>query len=46
VAITRDGRGNGILGTAVVQGRVTDILDLSGIVESAGMSAHEEPVAA
>jgi two-component system chemotaxis sensor kinase CheA len=46
VAITRDGRGNGILGTAVVQGRVTDILDLSGIVESAGMSAPEEPVAA
>jgi two-component system chemotaxis sensor kinase CheA len=46
VAITRDQRGRGILGSAVVQGRVTDILDVSGIIESAGLSSHEQSQAA
>jgi two-component system chemotaxis sensor kinase CheA len=46
VAITRDQRGRGILGSAVVQGHVTDILDVSGIMESAGLSFHEQSEAA
>jgi two-component system chemotaxis sensor kinase CheA len=46
VAITRDKRKRGILGSAVVQGRVTDILDVSGIMESAGLSVGEESEAA
>jgi two-component system chemotaxis sensor kinase CheA len=46
VAITRDKRQRGILGSAVVQGRVTDLLDVSGIMESAGLSVGEESEAA
>ena len=46
VAITRDGRGSGLLGSAVVQGRVTDVLDVAGVIESAGLGGADQVQAA
>jgi two-component system chemotaxis sensor kinase CheA len=46
IAITRDRRGSGLLGSAVVQGRVTDILDVAGVIESAGLGVSDQVQAA
>ena len=35
ITVKSDQRGNHLLGTAVVQGKVTDILDVRGVIESA-----------
>jgi two-component system chemotaxis sensor kinase CheA len=48
ITITRDGHHNGILGSAVVQQRVTDVLDMPAIIEKARSNLYEhspKPVA-
>jgi two-component system chemotaxis sensor kinase CheA len=46
IAITRDRRGSGLLGSAVVEGRVTDVLDVAGVIESAGLGGSDQVQAA
>jgi two-component system chemotaxis sensor kinase CheA len=48
VSIRRDGGRNGVLGSAVVQGKVTDLLDVRGLVGAADPTffAPAEPAAA
>ena len=41
ITITRDGHNNGILGSAVVQQRVTDVLDMPAIIDKARSNLYE-----
>ena len=42
ITITRDGHNNGILGSAVVQQRVTDILDMGAIIDRVQSDLYEQ----
>jgi two-component system chemotaxis sensor kinase CheA len=46
IAVKSDRHGDHLLGTAVVQGKVTDILDVRGVIESADPSYLAQPQAA
>jgi two-component system chemotaxis sensor kinase CheA len=46
IAITRDDHTLGIHGCAVIQGHVTDLLDLRAIIESAEPGFFDQPAAA
>ncbi len=46
ITIRRDGGRNGMLGSAVVQGKVTDLLDVRGVVQAADPRFFEPPAAA
>jgi two-component system chemotaxis sensor kinase CheA len=46
ITVKSDRHGSHLLGTAVVQGKVTDILDVRGVIESADPSYLAQPQAA
>ncbi len=45
VTVTREGGSDGVLGSAVVQGKVTDLLDVRGVVHTADPHFFAPPVA-